>query len=324
MSSKKTFFTSSGRMTVIAAAAHEQQVSLTASTAYREDDFAPACSEAVEHADGSRARTPMSPCLSQGLACGAPSGSKDEAIFIPSDSESESDGEAGASCAHRQEDRLSDRLDSNLCSSSKSTAEAAEQDHGQAEDGNESVLSDCDYEAGDRAELPRQSQSHESGDCDGSHDADSGSSSDSDGGSDGDADADYNDDGSFSDTDGEDSGRSKKRGTARSPSVTSSDNVHADDPPDDLPDDNAEENPPRPHKRQKLAHDEEDMTPVRRQSLCLALEDACHDRLEGPSQPACLAHRLLTTRPNLRAIRFRIAVRHQQHPSVSGSCKMPH
>ncbi|KAM3538616.1 hypothetical protein ARSEF1564_008463 [Beauveria bassiana] len=136
----------------------------------------------------------------------------------------------------------------------------AEQDHGQAEDGNESVLSDCDYEAGDRAELPRQSQSHESGDCDGSHDADSGSSSNSDGGSDGDADADYNDDGSFSDTDGEDSGRSKKRGTARSPSVTSSDNVHADDPPDDPPDDNAEENPPRPHKRQKVAHDEEDMT----------------------------------------------------------------
>ena len=80
---------------MIAAAAHEQQVSLTASTAAHEVEIVPTtCSEAVEHANGPRAPTPTSPCLSQGHACGAASGSKDEAIFIPSDSESESDSEA--------------------------------------------------------------------------------------------------------------------------------------------------------------------------------------------------------------------------------------
>ncbi|KAM0664342.1 hypothetical protein ACQRIU_006925 [Beauveria bassiana] len=100
-------------------------------------------------------------------------------------------------------------------------------------------------------------------DCDSSHDADSGSSSDSDGGSDVDAENDYSDDSSSSDTGGKASGRSKKRGTARSPSVASSDNVHADNSPDD----NAGENRPRLHKRQRVAHDEGGMTPVRRQNF---------------------------------------------------------
>ena len=37
---------------------------------------------------------------------------------------------------------------------------------------------------------------------------------------------------------------------------------HADDPPNE----NAEENPPRPHKRQKVAHDGEDTSLVRFQN----------------------------------------------------------
>ncbi|PQK12986.1 hypothetical protein BB8028_0003g16010 [Beauveria bassiana] len=100
-------------------------------------------------------------------------------------------------------------------------------------------------------------------DCDSSHDADSGSSSDSDGGSDVDAENDYSDDSSSSDTGGKASGRSKKRGTARSPSVASSNNVHADNSPDD----NAGENRPRLHKRQRVAHNEGGITPIRRQNF---------------------------------------------------------
>ncbi|EJP62027.1 uncharacterized protein BBA_09075 [Beauveria bassiana ARSEF 2860] len=300
--------------------------------------------ETTEHEDGPRAPTPTSPYLPQGTACGAASGSQDEVILIPSDSESESDSEAdedvpslkamtalidketaaqphstspastmttvpntpravesglevdddmnGAlqhstppvslttSVSPRQEP--GDGSKSSRCSPSLSAAEVAERDLGQVEDANESVSSHCDHhEADDRAELLRQTQPHESasqnvlasdadghttdvGDCNSSRDADSDSSGDSSGGSNGDGDGDddeYDDDGSSRDTD-EDDRHSKKRGTRRSPFVSSSDHGHADGPPND----HTEENPPRPHKRQKVAHDRADITPVRRQN----------------------------------------------------------
>ncbi|KAM3555187.1 hypothetical protein MY1884_005721 [Beauveria asiatica] len=171
-----------------------------------------------------------------------------------------------------------------------------------AEDANQLLSSHCDHhEANDRAELPQQSRSHESashnisgscdgdchpsdeGDCDGPNGVDSESSSDSDGGSDGDAENDYNDDGNSSDADGKDSGRSEKRGTARSPSVTSSDNGRVNDPTDD----NAEESPARPHKRQKIVHDEEDTALVRRQGS-VPRSGGRLSRLSGRAQPASM------------------------------------
>ncbi|OAA34264.1 hypothetical protein BBO_09273 [Beauveria brongniartii RCEF 3172] len=55
-----------------------------------DDDIVPTtCSEAVGHEDKPRAPIPASPCLPQGSACRAASGSIDNAIYIP-----ESDGEA--------------------------------------------------------------------------------------------------------------------------------------------------------------------------------------------------------------------------------------
>ncbi|KAM0668856.1 hypothetical protein ACQRIU_002418 [Beauveria bassiana] len=151
----------------------------------------------------------------------------------------------------------------------------SEQGHGQAEDADESLL--ChrnNREPSSCAELPRQTQPHEGAihndlasiDDDGniaddgdssSRDADSDSSSDRDSGNDGEDD-DYNNDGSSSDTDGEDGGHSKKRKADQSPSVTSSDDSHADG----LSDDNMAVKTPRPHKRQKVAHEGADMTPV--------------------------------------------------------------
>ncbi|PQK15644.1 hypothetical protein BB8028_0005g11560 [Beauveria bassiana] len=306
---------------------------MTAAAAHEGNIVPTTCSEITEHEDGPRAPAPTLP---QGTACGAASGSQDEVICIPSDSESEPDSKAdevvpsvkamialidkettaqprstspastmttvpntpravesglevdddmnGAlrhstpaslttSVFPRQEPRHGPN--SSRCSPSLSAAEGTEQDSGQVEDANESVSSYCDHHvADDRAELPRQTQPHESasqnvlasndayahttdvGDCDSSGDADSHSSSD-----DGDDD-DYDDDGSSRDTDEEDDGHSKKRGTDRSPSVSSSDNGHRDGPPDD----HTEENPPRPHKRQKVAHDRADSTPVRHQN----------------------------------------------------------
>ncbi|KAH8720998.1 hypothetical protein HC256_001376 [Beauveria bassiana] len=183
-----------------------------------------------------------------------------------------------------QRQGLRNGLDSSRCSASISTAEVAEQDHEQAEDANEPLSSPCgNHGPSGPAELPRQTQPHESGsqndsasidadnniaddgDRHSSRDADSDSSSDSNSGSDGDdVDHDYDDDGSPSDTDGEDGSHSKKRKTGRSPSVTGSDDGHADGFPSD---DNTEEIfHPWSHKRQKLAHDREDTTPVRRQN----------------------------------------------------------
>ncbi|KAM0742720.1 hypothetical protein ACQRIT_002897 [Beauveria bassiana] len=154
---------------------------------------------------------------------------------------------------------------------------SAEQGHGQAEDADESLSSHRDNrEPSCRAELPRQTQPHEGAihndlasiDGDGniadegysdssSRDTDSDSSSDSDSGNDGEDD-DYNNDGSSSDTDGEDGGHSKKRRADQSPSVTSSGDGHADG----LSDDNMAVKTPRPHKRQKVAHQGADMKPV--------------------------------------------------------------
>ncbi|OAA73101.1 hypothetical protein ISF_00002 [Cordyceps fumosorosea ARSEF 2679] len=155
--------------------------------------------------------------------------------------------------------------------------EVAVQGHGQAEDADKSLSSQRDNrEPSCRVELPRQTQPHEGaihndsapidgydnmvddGDCDSlSGDADSDSSSDSDGGNDGDDD-DYNDDGSSSNGDGEDGGYNIKRKADQSPSVTSSDDGHADG----LSDDNMAVKTPRPHKRQKVAHEAADMKPV--------------------------------------------------------------
>ncbi|KAM0665663.1 hypothetical protein ACQRIU_005924 [Beauveria bassiana] len=333
---------------MIAAAAQEQEVSLTASTPPREEKIAPTtCSEAVEHEDRASAPTPTSLCLPHGPACGAASGSQNDAIFIPSDSESESESceadedvpslralnalidkgtttkpnstspaptmptvpytpravisslkvdddldgavqhsppPASLTTSAPQRQGLRNGLDSSRCSASISTAEAAEQDHEQAEDANEPLSSPCgNHGPSGPAELPRQTQPHESGsqndsasiDADGntaddgdrhsSRDADSDSSSDRNSGSDGDdVDDDYDDDGSPSDTDGEDGSHSKKRKTGRSPSVTGSDDGHADGFPSD--DKTEEIFRPWSHKRQKLAHDREDTTPVRRQN----------------------------------------------------------
>ncbi|KZZ99242.1 hypothetical protein BBO_09500 [Beauveria brongniartii RCEF 3172] len=155
--------------------------------------------------------------------------------------------------------------------------DVAEQGHGQAEDADESLSSHRNNrEPSCCAELLRQTQPHEGaihndsasidgdgniaddGDSDSSsRDGDSDSGSDSDGGNDGEDD-DYNDDGSSSDTDGEDGGHSKKRSADQSPSVTSSDDGHADG----LSDDNMAVKTPRPHKRQKVAHEGADMRPV--------------------------------------------------------------
>ncbi|KAM0739962.1 hypothetical protein ACQRIT_005146 [Beauveria bassiana] len=153
--------------------------------------------------------------------------------------------------------------------------EVAEQGHGQAEDADESLSSHRNNrEPSCCAELLRQTQPHEGaihndlasidgdgiaddGDSDSSRDADSDSSSDNDSGNDGEDD-DYNDDGSSSDTDGEDGGHSKKRRADQSPSVTSSADGHADG----FSDDNRAVKTPRPHKRQKAAHEGADMTPV--------------------------------------------------------------
>ncbi|PQK17983.1 hypothetical protein BB8028_0009g01800 [Beauveria bassiana] len=154
--------------------------------------------------------------------------------------------------------------------------EVAEPGHGQAEDADESLSSHRNNrEPSCCAELPRQTQPDEgaihndpasidgdgniadNGDSDSSRDADSDSSSDSDSGNDGEDD-DYNDDGSSSDTDGEDGGHSKKRRADQSPSVTSSADGHADG----FSDDNMAAKTPRPHKRQKAAHEGADTTPV--------------------------------------------------------------
>ncbi|OAA35584.1 hypothetical protein BBO_08613 [Beauveria brongniartii RCEF 3172] len=172
------------------------------------------------------------------------------------------------SVSPRQEPR--DDLNSSRCSPSLSATEVAEQDQGQVEDANESVSSHCGHhEADDRAELPPQTQPHESAsqnvlaanDPDG-HTTDVGDFGSDGGGDGGGNDDDYDDDRSSRDTDEEDDVHSKKRGTDRSSSVNQSDNGHADDPPDD----NTEESPPRPHKRQKVTHDREDMTPARHQN----------------------------------------------------------
>ncbi|OAA46026.1 hypothetical protein ISF_09560 [Cordyceps fumosorosea ARSEF 2679] len=169
-----------------------------------------------------------------------------------------------------------DEPDLSRCSPSIPT-EVAEQGRGQAEDADVSLSSHRDNrEPSCCAELPRQTQPHEGATHNGSayidgddniaddgegdslpRDADSDSSSNSDAGNDGDDD-DYNDDGSFSDSDGEDGGHHIKRRADQSPSVTSSDDGHADEPPDD----NMAVKTPRPHKRQKVAHDGADMRDV--------------------------------------------------------------
>ncbi|KGQ02901.1 hypothetical protein BBAD15_g11879 [Beauveria bassiana D1-5] len=59
------------------------------------DDIVPTtCSEAVGHQDKPCASILASPCLGQGSVCREAGGSKGQAIYIPSDSESEPDGEA--------------------------------------------------------------------------------------------------------------------------------------------------------------------------------------------------------------------------------------
>ncbi|KAM3548433.1 hypothetical protein ARSEF4850_009417 [Beauveria asiatica] len=63
---------------------------MTAAAAHEGGIVPTTCSETTEHEDGPRALTLTLP---QGTACGAASGSQDEVIFIPSDSESEPDSE---------------------------------------------------------------------------------------------------------------------------------------------------------------------------------------------------------------------------------------
>ncbi|KAM3554148.1 hypothetical protein MY1884_006295 [Beauveria asiatica] len=285
---------------------------MTAAAARQRDIVPMTCSETTEYEDRQRAPTPTSPYLPQESESESKA-DKDipslKAIDALIDKETaaqphgtlpglEVDDDMNGALQHstppvplitsvspRQEPR--DGLKSIPCSPSLSAAEVAERDHGQVEDANESVSSHCDHhEADDRAELPRQTQPHESasqnvlasndadghttdvGDCDSSRDADSDSSGDSDGGSDGDGDGDgdnddYDDDGGSSDTDGEDGGYNKKRAIDRSPSASSFDRGHTDGPADG----NAEEKPARSHKRQKVTHDRASMRLPRLNSM---------------------------------------------------------
>lgn len=145
------------------------------------------------------------------------------------------------------------------------STEAAEQDHGLAEDANEPLLSQCDHNTpGGHSQPPQQPLPHESvsqhrvashtadGNItdDGDSDSCGDSSDDSDGANDGDDD-DYDDDRGSSDTDDKDGGYSKKRAIDSSPSTSHSDSGHVDGPAEG----NAKEIPARSHKRQKVTHD---------------------------------------------------------------------